>query len=334
MEVRDESPDLKELTDALEALEAGRIRRDPSKLLNPRVDYVFKHIFGSDDSKSGSEALRSLLSAVMEMPPERVEGLKIRNSEFPGDSRGGKCIRLDLLVQLTDGMKINVEMQVEGLALDRQMKRVLFYLCRLFTAGRQAGLDYDDLRPTVSIVFTERIHHPDDAEAVHVYRMRGMGEELTDALEVRIVEMKKANLEKGLTTDDPLAGWLCFLEFGEGKEVARMLAEKGPGFAQAFSRLDELSFEDDEWVVAFEREKALLWEAMNRHYYEHHMEEELAKAAARAEKAVAEATAEGRSEERVETIRRLLALGLETAVVAEGTGSTSEEVERIRNEVR
>jgi hypothetical protein len=48
---------------------------------------------------------------------------------------------------------------------------------------------------------------------------------------------------------------------------------------RAVLRLEEMSILDDEWVVAFEREKAILWEAMNRHYMEHHTEEELAKAA-------------------------------------------------------
>ena len=135
MEGRDDSPELKELADAMKALETRRRRRDPQKLL----------------SESGSEALRSLLSSVMEIPSERVEGLMIRNSEVSADSEGGKCIRLDLLVLLADGTRINVEMQVEGLALENQMKRIMFYLCRLYSTGMQAGQDYNTLCPTVSI---------------------------------------------------------------------------------------------------------------------------------------------------------------------------------------
>ena len=89
-----------------------------------------------------------------------------------------------------------------------------------------------------------------------------------------------------------------------------------------------MSILDDEWVVAFEREKAILWEAMNRHYMEHHTEEELAKAAAKAKKAIAEAEAEVR----IGTVRRLLAMGVDPAVIAEGTQSTMEEVEKIKAE--
>ena len=167
---------------------------------------------------------------------------------------------------------------------------------------------------------------------------------MTDALEVRIVEMKKARIDAGLSSDDSLARWLCFFEYGEKKEVARMLAEKDTAVAQAVRRLEEMSILDDEWVVAFEREKAILWEAMNRHYMEHHTEEELAKAAAKAKKAIAEAGAEGRAEGRAEgkaegkaeaideMVRRFIALGLDMAVVAEVTGSTMEEVEKIKAE--
>jgi predicted transposase/invertase (TIGR01784 family) len=357
MEDSDDSPERKELADAMKALETRRTRRDPQMLLNPRVDYVFKRIFGADDSESGSEALRSLLSSVMDIPSDRVEGLMIRNSEVSAVSEGGKCIRLDLLVLLADGTRINVEMQVEGLALENQMKRIMFYLCRLYSTGMQAGQDYNALCPTVSIVFTDRIYYADDAEAVHVHRLRRCGaevqapsglasrsEDLTDALEVRIVEMKKARIDAGLSSDDSLARWLCFFEYGEKKEVAKMLAEKDTAVAQAVRRLEEMSILDDEWVVAFEREKAILWEAMNRHYMEHHTEEELAKAAAKAKKAIAEAGAEGKAEGRAEgkaegkaeaideMVRRFIALGLDMAVVAEVTGSTMEEVEKIKAE--
>lgn len=115
-----------------------------------------------------------------------------------------------------------------------------------------------------------------------------------------------------------------------------MLAEKDTAVAQAVRRLEEMSILDDEWVVAFEREKAILWEAMNRHYMEHHTEEELAKAAAKAKKAIAEAGAAGKAEGKAEAIdemvRRFIALGLDMAVVAEVTGSTMEEVEKIKAE--
>jgi len=41
---------------------------DTARLLSPRIDYVFKRIFGSDDPEISGVALRGLLAAVLEIP--------------------------------------------------------------------------------------------------------------------------------------------------------------------------------------------------------------------------------------------------------------------------
>ncbi len=257
---------------------------DRSQLLSPRIDYVFKRIFGSDDRGQEGLALRGLLSATLELPPEALVDLQIRNGELSGDAAGDKTIRLDLLVRLADGSRINIEMQMHGLGLETQARRICFYLCRLFTMDVPAGFDYKNLRPAVSIVYTDGIHFPDDSVALHVFRMRSLdpaAEELTDALEVRIVELRKCVLPDADSTDDPLMLWLGFLQFADRKGVSDMLARKDPALAQAVHRLREISQDEKERIRAFEREKDLLWDAMNRYNKEQQAKRIEAKALAR-----------------------------------------------------
>ena len=303
--------------------------KDGPLWLNPRIDYVFKRIFGSDDPKTGGLALRGLLSTVLGVAEERVTGLKVRSGDIPGASAGDKTIRLDLFVQLADGMKVNIEMQRQGAILELQVKRILFYLCKLYTTDVPIGFDYEDLTPVVAVMFTDRIYFPGDEEAVHAFRFATGAGELTDVLEVRIVEMGKARMLGSPSPDDRLGMWLQFLEFGERKEVSNMLSQKNPAIAQAVERLTEMSKDENEWMIAFERDKAQAWDAMNRYARKEH----LRKASAQAEaEGMAKGLAEGLAEAKAECALRLLGLGLDDVTISEGTGLSVEEVVRIRSE--
>jgi predicted transposase/invertase (TIGR01784 family) len=156
---------------------------------------------------------------------------------------------------------------------------------------------------------------------------------LTDVLEVRIVEMGKAHMPGSPSSDDRLGMWLQFLEFGERKEVTNMLAQKDPAISQAVERLEEMSKDENEWVIAFERDKAQAWDAMNRYARKEHLRKASALAAAEGmAKGMAEGLVEGLVEAKLECAQRLLGLGLDNATVSAGTGLSVEEVERVRIE--
>ena len=307
---------------------------DTSQLLSPRIDYVFKRIFGSDDKGHDGLALRGLLAATLELPAEALIDLQIRNGELSGDAAGDKTIRLDLLVRLADGSRINIEMQMHGLGLETQARRICFYLCRLFTMEVPAGFAYENLRPAVSIVYTDGILFPGDPGALHVFRMRSLepsAEELTDALEVRIVELRKCILPDDDSTDDPLMLWLGFLQFANRKGVSDMLERKDPALAQAVHRLREISKDEKERIRAFEREKDLLWDAMNRYNKEQQAKRIEAKALARGiEEGIEVGKAEGHAEEFRRIAHGLLKKGRSVQEVADVMDCPISEIERVR----
>ncbi|WP_342455629.1 PD-(D/E)XK nuclease family transposase [Caloramator sp. Dgby_cultured_2] len=49
------------------------------EIIPPKIDFVFKHIFGNEKHK---QVLVSFLSAVLRVPKEELEGLEILNSEL------------------------------------------------------------------------------------------------------------------------------------------------------------------------------------------------------------------------------------------------------------
>ena len=131
-------------------------------------------------------------------------------------------------------------------------------------------------------------------------------EELTDALEVRIVELRKCVLPDDDSTDSPLMLWLGFLQFANRKGVSDMLERKDPALAQAVHRLREISKDEKERIRAFEREKDLLWDAMNRYNKEQQAKRIEAKALARGiEVGKAEGIEVGKAEGQAEELHRI-----------------------------
>ena len=164
---------------------------------------------------------------------------------------------------------------------------------------------------------------------------------MTDALEVRIVELRKCRAPDAVSTEDPLLRWQGFLQYANRKEVSDMLARKDPGLDQAVRKLREISQDEKERIRAFEREKDLLWDAMNRYNREQQAKRIEAKALEKGmaegrAKGEAEGKAKGEAEGKAETERRiaihLLKKGISVEEVAEALERQVSEIEDIRKE--
>jgi len=122
---------------------------------------------------------------------------------------------------------------------------------------------------------------------------------------------------------------LNFFRFGNGKEGMSMLDEKDPGIMQATKRLREISQDEQERIRAFEREKALLWDAM----YLYHNEQKTKKIAEAAEaRGEAKGEAKGIADTKRTTASRLLKKGHSSEEIVEVTELPLEEIERLREE--
>ena len=82
---------------------------DEEKLydLEPTMDFVFKRIFGYDDTK---DSLISLLNAILNGNPF-VSTVRILNTETLRDGPDNKASRLDIEAETNDGTIVNVEVQ-------------------------------------------------------------------------------------------------------------------------------------------------------------------------------------------------------------------------------
>ena len=80
------------------------------KIAKPKLDFVFKKIFGDANN---SDLLIDFLSSVLDVPTDRIQGIEIIDNEIIPDTVEKKFSRLDLLL-LVNNEYINIEIQVNN----------------------------------------------------------------------------------------------------------------------------------------------------------------------------------------------------------------------------
>lgn len=117
------------------------------KLLDLKIDFAFKQLFGSERNKQLTIALlNAILQRTGRVPINEVTFI---TQEVSGEYKEDKQCRLDIVVKTQYGEFINIEIQ---LANKKDMfKRTLFYWSRLYNLQLQKGKGYHTLNPTITI---------------------------------------------------------------------------------------------------------------------------------------------------------------------------------------
>lgn len=184
--------------------------------IDPKVDYVFKRLFGREPNQA---LAIHLLNAVLTPPPrERVVDLELLNPFNDKDRLDDKLSILDIKARDQSGRQFNVEMQLLATPYFRQ--RVPYYWARLHQSQLQEGQNYQMLRPTISICFVNTPLFPKVPAHHLVFELRERARHLlfTDDLALHILELTKFT-KSAAELVTPLDVWLYFLRHGEGLDT-------------------------------------------------------------------------------------------------------------------
>ena len=118
--------------------------------INPKTDYAFKKIFGSEGSK---DILISFLNALVYSGESVIADLEIINPYLGAKIEGLKDTYLDVQAQLNDGSLIIIEMQV--LNVESFTKRVLYNAAKTYSLQLDSGQGYRDLKPVIALTITD-----------------------------------------------------------------------------------------------------------------------------------------------------------------------------------
>ena len=221
-------------------------------LLNPKIDFVFKKIFGSEEHP---EILISFLNAVLK-PKKPIVSVEIKNSDLEKEYIEDKFSRLDVKALTSNKEIINIEIQLKNEY--NMIQRSLYYWSKLYEEQLSEGDRYDKLSRTVCINILDFKYLKND-RFHNGYRLKEIetNEELTDLQEIHFIEIPK--LKRFESTEeivDLLEGWVEFLRDPES-EVIRKLEMTNKEIREAKDELYRLSRNSKERELYYLREKSL-----------------------------------------------------------------------------
>ena len=192
-----------------------------------RSDYVVKELFRDET------ILRYFISDVLGIRQESIRSLRLRNTFLWKRHKKQKLGILDVVVELNDDTKIDIELQAK--VCDSWDKRQLFYLSKLYTEDLQSGQDYSHLRKCVGISILDfNLSNRKKYHTVY-YLMDEEGNKLSDMLEVHVLE-----LNKKLTGQGEVDDWIRFFNI-RTEEDLKMIKTKNLGILKAIGELERLS---------------------------------------------------------------------------------------------
>lgn len=218
-------------------------------LLDPKMDFVFKNIFGTEKN---SKILISFLNATLK-PKYLITAVEIKNTDINKDYIEDKFSRLDVKATTSNEEIINIEIQLKNEY--NMIKRSLYYWSKLYSEQLNEGEDYSILKRTICInilnfkyLKTRKFHSS--------YRLKEIysNEELTDVAEIHFIEIPK--LEEGTDEKDMLANWIEFLKDPESEKV-RSLEMTIVEIRQAKDELIRMSNDDTQRELYEMRAKTL-----------------------------------------------------------------------------
>lgn len=118
--------------------------------INPKTDFAFKKIFGSEQSKG---ILISFLNGILYAGDSIIQDLTILDPYQAPKIVGVKASYLDVKAQLSNGDWVIIEMQVLNVAGFE--KRVLYNATKTYSTQLKKGEDYEILSPVIALTITD-----------------------------------------------------------------------------------------------------------------------------------------------------------------------------------
>jgi predicted transposase/invertase (TIGR01784 family) len=293
-----------------------------NELLDPKNDFVFKRIFGSEENKDILLAFlnRTLLEAGESILTEII----LLNPYTDKDSPRDKQSIFDIKAKTVDGSIVNIEMQLFN-RYDNE-KRTLYYWSKQYSEQLKEGNPYKQLKKCITINIVDFSFLPND-QYHNVFHLREIksGISLNDDLEIHFLELAKLDSHK-IPTNGGLVHWLLFLK-SRNKKQWEVLKMREPVLGKAMTVLEFLSQDEEARRLYEMRQKALHDEASSLAGAKEEGIKEGIKIGTEKGKE------EGRREEKVNTVRAMLQNGIDINVICEVTKLTKEEIAALQIQI-
>ena len=179
------------------------------KFISPKVDYAFKKIFGSEQSK---EVLISFLNAIIYNGDKTIQSLTIANPYNPGQAITLKDTYLDIKAVLANGSVVIIEMQIARVTAFS--KRIVYNLSKAYSNQLGIGENYLILNPVIAVTITDFILFNNTPDVINqfVFQEKNKKFEYPDP-ELQLIFVELPKFKKSLSELTSLSDkWIYFLK--------------------------------------------------------------------------------------------------------------------------
>ena len=298
--------------------------------LTLRNDYLFKLLLGSEENKA---CLQDFLECVLDMEAGTITDLELQDKELTKDTVTDKTGILDVKVRLKDGPTIDIEIQNSWSA--EFIPRTLFYWAKLYIEGFKEGWAYTSLTKCITInLVSEGFKLNTQVHSVYRILEQKNRQLLTDLLEIHFLNLALASQERipaeTIEKEQKLINWLQFINTDD-REIRNMLAMTSPILQMLNEQIDVLTLSPVERKL-YESRMKLKSDITTISETQFSAGVERGKSLGLAEgieQGRSEGIEQGSRQKALETARILKQFGDSVQKIAQATGLSKEEIEKL-----
>jgi predicted transposase/invertase (TIGR01784 family) len=290
--------------------------------INPKTDFAFKRIFGSEQSK---DILISFLNALLYNGESTIQDLTILNPYQAPRIRGVKDTYLDVKAKITGDITVIIEMQV--LNVEGFEKRILYNAAKAYSIQLDRKDAYSLLNPVIALTITDFEMFPDWDRVVSRFILKEkdyLVDYLIYDLELVFVELPKfqKNLEELSTIFDK---WTYFLKEARMLEVVPETMGAVPEIQRAFEIANQANLNREE-LEDLEHQEIFIHDQRNAILkgFNQGVKQGV-------QQGVQQGLQQGEKQAKLDIARQLLDL-LDEETISQRTGLTLEEVQQLKGE--
>lgn len=223
------------------------------RFINPKIDFAFKKIFGSSDSK---DILINFLNAILYEAQPVIEDLEIIDSQPGNNTFGVQDTHLDVKATINDGRIALVEIQL--LNVPSFGNRVLYNAAKSYSLQLTGEERYERLKTVISLKIAdfEMFENQPEFMSRFVFQEKDQQFEYPDT-EIELVFIELPKFSKELAELETTADqWIYFLENTSTLEAVPETLSAVPEIQKAFRIASGENFTQEELN---ELQKQELW---------------------------------------------------------------------------
>ncbi len=275
------------------------------RFINPKTDYAFKKIFGSEQSH---DILISFLNAILYDSKPIIQDLEILNPYLAPKIRGVKETYLDVKARLNNDSTVIIEMQV--LNIEGFEKRILYNAAKAYSNQLGVGQDYSLLNPVIALTITDFVMFPEIKYLISRFILKEKDFLIDYSIyDIELVFVELPKFDKKVNALETLADkWLYFLKWARQLDLVPESMNLVPEIKQAFEMANEVNLTPEQ-IEDMEMQEMFIHDQRN---------------------AIKKALTQGRTEGKLEMARQLLDL-LDDEAISRASGLTLQEIAQLRD---